>query len=114
MLEIAILVYAVIVLIRGKFSLSSGREITGWRARLCGGILLGHLPLTFILGMLMGILGIMKGGDGEMGMALGLGFGSLVLVVVIALVTGNALYKGQVAEEQARRNPPPMPPPANF
>jgi hypothetical protein len=100
MLEIIIIIYAIITLVRGKFSLSGKRELLGWRARVCGGILLLHLPISFAGGVILALTG-----NAESGWVFGMGFASLITVIIIAQITASILYKGQLAEAAP---PPPQ------
>ncbi|HEX5791254.1 MAG TPA: hypothetical protein VFY13_08865 [Luteolibacter sp.] len=99
MLEIIVIIFAIVTLIRGKFSLSKGRELLGWRARLCGCILLTHLGISFVAGVILGLTG-----NASPGLMLAIGFCSLITVVIVAMSIGSALYKGQMAE-LANANP---------
>jgi hypothetical protein len=54
--EIGLLVYGIIVLIRGRYSLGKGKTVTGFRARLLGAICLVPIPLAMAAGFVIGFL----------------------------------------------------------
>lgn len=111
MLEIVVIIYGLVTLIRGKFSLTGQRTLLGWRARVCGGILLAHLLIAFTGGILLAMTG-----NATTGAAFGVSIASLITVMIVAHVVGSRLYKGQEAETQAMGPfpPPPPPPPPAF
>lgn len=108
MLEIIVIIYGIVTIVRGRFSLTGGRELLGWRARLCGGILLTHLVISFCCGIVIGILGKAD----NMLLIFGTSILSLITVIVVSQITGGALFKGQLAEIQAKSIAAPVPPPA--
>lgn len=59
-LQFAALIYGIVVLVTGKFSLTRGSEVTGTRARIIGGILACWLPLSAVIGFTIGILLVMN------------------------------------------------------
>ena len=93
MLDIVVLVIAVIALISGKFQLGKSRVLRGWRARICGGMLLLHFAITFTIGLAMG----MTDSFTEIA-AIIVSITSMVLVIGASYVVGSMLYKAQQAE----------------
>lgn len=55
-LEIAMLIFGIIALVKGKFTLTKKKIVTGAAARIVGVILLMPLPLSFGVGVIMGIM----------------------------------------------------------
>jgi len=99
MLEIIVLVFAIIAMVRGKFSLGADKVLHGTRARITAGILLAHLPLSFMAGLLLAMTGnadLVQGGG-----AILIGLGLLIAIVVLTLIVGNILYKQQEAQSQS-------------
>ena len=92
MLEMVVIVIALGTLVRGKFSLGYHRVLSGWRARVCGGILLLHLVFVGA-GIVLSGMGVI-----DQTLLLGVSIVSLVSVILGSAVVGNVLYKGQVAE----------------
>ena len=91
MLEMIVIVVALVTLVRGKFSLGYHRVLSGWRARVCGGILLLHLVFVGV-GIVLSGMGVI-----DSTLLMGISIVSLVSVILGSAVMGNVLYKGQVA-----------------
>ena len=56
-IEIALLAYGILALVRGEFAVPRLTVVRGARARLLGFIALAPLPLSFIVGMAMAAAG---------------------------------------------------------
>ncbi len=96
MLEIFVIVYGIIVMVRGKSTMSKNQELLGWRARVIGAILLAYLPVSFGIGLVMGLS---SGGNLNQGAVLGASVVVLILVLVAAYFVSKSLYRGQVEEQ---------------
>jgi len=99
MLEIFVIVYGIVVMIRRKSTMSKDQELVGWRARVIGAILLVYLPISFGIGLIMGLT---QGENLNQGLVMGSSIVVLILVLVAAYVVSKRLYRGQV-EEQNRQ-----------
>ena len=95
MLEIIVIIFGIVTLIRGKYPMGGGRELVGGRARIIGGILLAYLPVSFGIGV---ILAVMGEGEVSKGAALAGSIVLLIITIVVAIFVAKALYKKQEAE----------------
>jgi hypothetical protein len=100
--EIAMLVFGIIFLVRGKINLSRDKVVEGAMARLIGVILILPLPLAFLVGVMIGISKGMeaakRGGqvqldpDTQMAIAiteLAIIFGCLILALILMFATAR-------------------------
>lgn len=99
MLEIVILMIGFVTLVRGKMELGRGRELVGWRARVCGAILCSHLAIAFCAGFVIGFLGYT-----DPILPVIVTVASMIFVVVSAVLVGNLLYKGPLNEPMVAGN----------
>jgi len=100
MLEILVIIYGIVAMVRGKFSLGSDKTLHGGRARIAAGVLLAYIPLSFMTGLFLAVIGradIVQGGG-----AIAIGLGWLIGIVILTLVVGNMLYKKQEQEAASR------------
>ncbi len=65
MCEIAMLIFGIITLIRGRFLLTRAKEVRGWKARFIGLLLVMPFPLSFLIGMVLGAIFLSTGKDVE-------------------------------------------------
>lgn len=102
MLEIFVIVYGLIAMVRGKFSLGGNKILFGWRARVTAGVLLSYLPLAFFSGLMIGIVAphLIE----SVGAGIGISIFWLLTIGLITLVVGNVLFKGQMAERERPRS----------
>jgi hypothetical protein len=61
--EIAMMVFGIMTLVKGKFSLSRNQVIVGAPAYAIGGILTATLPVVFAIGIVIGIAHVAKNGN---------------------------------------------------
>ena len=54
--EIGLTIMGLIALCRGTLSVGKNKVVTGWRARLLGGIAMCTLPLALFIGIVYGIV----------------------------------------------------------
>ncbi|QDU54151.1 hypothetical protein [Aeoliella mucimassa] len=106
MLQLAVFIYGIVVLFRGKFALGGGREVVGTRARILGVLCVCVLPFAFCIGLAIGLLalsGVIDMPDQMVMVAMDLGvvIGTIVLVYVL----GNTFYKRQAQEELEAADP---------
>jgi hypothetical protein len=63
LIDIAMLVFGIITLVRGRFLLTRAKEVRGWPARLIGVVLLLPFPLAFLAGIVLGAIFVVQGQD---------------------------------------------------
>jgi hypothetical protein len=61
--EVALIIYGILAMVRGKFSVGKGRDVTGNRARILGFLCLTPLPFSFLLGVIVGPLSLILYGS---------------------------------------------------
>ena len=93
--EIGMMVFGIITLVRGRFQLTGNKVVSGAPAYIIGAILTATLPLLFVVGMGLGLMLAMKnpGRPPDVGALAFLDFiivpVVLVIVLVIALATAR-------------------------
>lgn len=55
-IEIAMLVYGIIAISKGRYKVGKTHEVVGGKARIIGGVLMCPLPTAFVAGMIIGAL----------------------------------------------------------
>lgn len=98
MIEIIAIVMGLVTVIRGKFKLNKDKILYGWRARVCGGVLLCHIPIMVVGCVLLGATGSL-----DEFTPLILSFCSLATVITFSFVLGFSLYRGQAEEQSAQQ-----------
>ena len=96
-MAIAMLVFGIIALVRGQFTLTRNKVVTGVPARIIGFILLLPLPLMLASGLLIGIVFGIQGKQPRMQdiqgtavlLEIGIILGRMLIAVVIAAVTAR-------------------------
>jgi hypothetical protein len=56
--QIGLLIYGIIAIIRGQYSMGKGRKVIGSKARMLGAVCLGPMPLSMIAGTAKGAIGV--------------------------------------------------------
>jgi len=79
--EIAMLLVGIYALITGKLRLAYSLPLEGWRARVAGLLLAAPLPLTLLIGMLIGL--VLAGSDASTSVQ------DTTTIVEIVLVVGG-------------------------
>ncbi len=92
LVEIAMLIYGIVILVKGKFSIGKGKILTDGRARLCGGILISPIPLIFLIAL---VLAFLMPADTVRAVGTLIGIFITFVALILALVLGNILYKQQ-------------------
>lgn len=99
MIQLALTIYGIVALVRGKFSVGRDKQIVGSRARILGGICAASLPAAFAIGLTIGILAGMglfpMPGHGAM---LIFDWMIVILTIVAVYTLGNRFYRQQVEE----------------
>ena len=105
--EIGLLVMGLWVLIKGEYPIAKGKKLRGGGARLCGVLCLLPIPVSVLVGFVMGFVLVANGTDMQQlqrdaqRYGLVIEIGVLVLVVVVVSMLGKSLYRKQVAAETA-------------
>lgn len=105
--EIGMLIYGLVALIGGRFSIGKNRYVLGWRARVLGGICMGPLPFAFCVGLGWGMFAMAYGGvlPNQFVLA-GVEFAILIVFVILLTVLGNKFYASQQREAYAGAEQP--------
>jgi hypothetical protein len=91
--EISMLIFGIVVLVQGKFSLTPKKVVYGVPARIIGGICMFPLPLAFLIGFTIGLGKAVQGqqfGAKDATMLAPIEAGLIVLVLLVALVIALA------------------------
>src|SRR6516162_859822 len=98
------LIFGIVALIKGKFSLTRGRVVEGVPARIIGLVLCLPFPLGFVIGLALGIGAAAAGRQIDpmsvMPLDLGLTLGCLVLAVGIAIATAKPTRSKRLRREE--------------
>ena len=93
--EIGLLIYGIIVVIRGTCSIGKGRVITGANARKLGLVCIGPVPLSAVAGIILGLVNPEAVKAGELqGLIAGIE-AFIVMVTVVALVVLSKIFYAQ-------------------
>ena len=94
--EIGLLVYGIIVLIRGRYNLGKGKAVTGSRARLLGAVCLAPIPLAMTAGFVVGFLNPEAQMAGQLnGLIAGIEVAILIGTVIALMLTAKTFFKQQ-------------------
>ena len=102
MIQLAILIFGIVILCRRRVSLSKKRVVTGAPAIAIGVIFVSILPLSFVLGIFLGVV-MTASGVGEdrlFGYALAVDFGLLALAIVAALAIALSYSRDPNEQQQ--------------
>jgi hypothetical protein len=105
-LEIGMLIFGLIALITGKFSVSRNKVVRGAPARVVGGIMLLPLPLALLSVVAVGLALGLKGDLQEMEkhrMTFTIVEAAIVLICFIAAMVVGAIYAGPPDRPRRRR-----------
>ena len=92
--EIACLVFGIIILAKGKVSLSANKEVRGGPAYIIGLLLLAVFPIALVIGIVVGIQKAKQGGPMQFDLSLvlidlGVVVGCAAPALIIALATAK-------------------------
>lgn len=105
MLEIAMLIFGIVTLVRGKFYVSKTRAAVGGPAYLAGVVLLLPLPLAFTGGFIYGAMMAAEGREIDNVQLLIAEVILVVICLVIAYIIGNMNAKDVSGEATRERKP---------
>lgn len=95
-LEIGLLIWGIVTLIKGRLTVSKNKVVTGGRARLIGVIMLLPLPLAFIMGAIIGVTKAANNQSADMtdpvliGVEAAIVLGLGALAIVLGLILGES------------------------
>lgn len=104
-MEVCMLIFGIIALVRGNFTLTRNKVVTGAPARIIGVILILPLPLALLAGLLIGVYFGMQGRRPQdiqsiaIPVELGIILGCMLLAVVIGLATGHPPQRRRVPDD---------------
>lgn len=99
MLEIIVIIYGIVTIVRGRFSLTGGRGASRV-ARPTRGDPLTHLVISFCCGIVIGILGKAD----NMLLIFGTSILSLITVIVVSQITGGGAFQRPVGRNPSQIN----------
>ena len=98
--QIGLLVYGIIVLIKGQYGMGKGKKVTGSKARLLGGLCLAPLPLSMIAGFIIGVSNPEAVSTGELQYTIaGVETAILVCTVTALIVLAKMFYARQTVTQ---------------
>lgn len=96
--QIGLLIYGMIAIIRGSYSLGKGRKIIGTDARRLGAVCLAPIPLSALAGFGIGFLNPEAVSSGELrGMIAGVEV-AILICTIVALIALSKKYHNQQQE----------------
>ncbi|KJS33401.1 MAG: hypothetical protein VR64_00945 [Desulfatitalea sp. BRH_c12] len=97
--EIGLLLYGIFVLIKGQYSVGKGRNVTGRKARLLGGICLLPMPLSLVAGVGIGfvneVLNASLAASQIKSLTTGIEVAILIGVVIVLTFFAKSFFKQQ-------------------
>ncbi|MBT8339336.1 MAG: hypothetical protein HKP58_04160 [Desulfatitalea sp.] len=94
--ELGLLIYGVMALIKGQFSIGKGKKVQGSSARVLGIISLLPMPLSAMAGFVIGFLNPDAEAAGQMKWTIvGVEVSILAGIVVVLMLLANKFYKRQ-------------------
>lgn len=110
MLQIAMFIGGIYVMFKGEVRATQGKLVKGWRARAIGFVLFSTLPLAFVLGFILGVLGA-AGVIDMQGMPIFLlDLGVVVLCGIVAAVLAFAWSRPESEWDELAVEQPYLPP----
>ena len=98
--EIGLLIYGIIAMIRGQYSMGKGKKVIGSKARFLAAVCMVPIPLSMIAGFLVGFVielfipGSTSSGKLS-GMMAGIEAAILVCTIIALMILSKKLYKQQ-------------------
>ncbi len=94
MLQLAITIWGIVILVKRKVSLTKKKVVTGGPAVAIGIMFIALLPLSFVMGLVLGFVIVAQGGmqgaqQDLMKYGVFIDFGLLALVIIAAFVIAN-------------------------
>jgi len=99
--EIGLTIMGLIALCRGTLSVGKNKVVTGWRARLLGGIAMFTLPMALFIGIVYGIVQAVQGNDVSQINPLSLIWIDLLAigsVLIVVTILGKMFFNSQQSE----------------
>ena len=94
--QIGLLIYGIIAMIRGQYSMGKGRRVIGSKARLLGAVCSAPMPLSMIAGIVIGFLNPDAVVAGELkGVIAGIEIAILTCTIIVLIRLSKTFYKQQ-------------------
>ncbi|MGD9007269.1 MAG: hypothetical protein PVG41_05075 [Desulfobacteraceae bacterium] len=94
--QIGLLIYGIIAIIRGQYSMRKGRKVIGSKARLLGAVCMAPIPLAMIAGTVIGFLNPDAVIAGELkGLIAGIEIAILICTILSLILLTKTFYKQQ-------------------
>jgi hypothetical protein len=94
--QIGLLIYGIIAIIRGRYSMGKGKKVIGSKARLLGAVCLAPIPLSMIAGTAIGFLNPDAVVAGELkGVIAGIEIAILICTIIALILLSKTFYKKQ-------------------
>jgi hypothetical protein len=96
--QMGLLIYGIIAMIRGQYSMGKGKKVIGSKARLLGSVCLAPMVLSMIVGMVVGFLNPDAVVSGELkGLIAGIEIAILICTGIALMLLSKTFYKQQAA-----------------
>jgi hypothetical protein len=103
-IEIGLLIFGILALARGTFSVGKEKKVTGWRARVLGLICLTPFPVAITAGVAIGVMAALNGqGEPDYRVLAGVEVVIVVAICVLVVVLSKAFYAQQRREAAASK-----------
>lgn len=100
--ELGLLIYGIYVLIKGQYSLGKGKKVFGTQARILGVVCMLPVPLSMIMGIVVGLFYSQAIGDGQFnGLVAGLEAGILICTVIVLVLLSKYFFRQQQGLDQS-------------
>ena len=117
LVEIGMMVFGIVTLVKGRFPVSKNRVVTGGPAYLIGAILTGTLPILFAVGLFIGFMAVARTGRQpriEDYAYLDLIIVPIILLIVTAIALSTAKTTEDTVQQRLERPGGAFVPPTNF
>jgi hypothetical protein len=103
-IEIGLLIFGILALVRGTFSVGKEKKVTGWRARVLGLVCLTPFPVAITAGIVIGVMAALNGqGEPDYRVLAGVEVVIVVVICVTVLVLSKAFYAQQQREAVSQK-----------
>lgn len=97
--EIGLFIYGLIAIIRGIYSMGKGQKVIGPKARLLGALCMAPIPLSMMVGIVIGLTNPEGLASGELR---GLIAGIEITILVATFITVTLLAKKFIKEQEEK------------
>lgn len=94
--QIGLLIYGIITLIKGQYSMGKGKKVVGSKARVLGVVCVVPLPLSALVGIVIGLLRFESLSDNQFSaMVSGIEVAILVCAITALVLLAKTYYREQ-------------------